>query len=109
MGQFVFYSEVSRDLYDTAYKWMGRLPGGIALATDLASTGFAACCGVSLAGTAAMAAIAYPEMEKLNSWFEKGWEYVETLQQRISTGSSSARYPCVGVILRKEKQTDPLN
>jgi hypothetical protein len=49
------------------------------------------------------------DMEKLNTWFEKGWEYAETLQQRISTGSSSARYPAVGVILRKEKQTDPLN
>jgi len=66
MGMFTFYSKVSEDLYLTAHKWMGRLPGGIALATNLASTGFAACCGVSMAGAATMASIAYPEMERLN-------------------------------------------
>lgn len=64
MGMFAFYSKISRDMYKTAYIWLGRLPGGIALATNLASTGFAACCGVSMAGTATMGSIAYPEMEK---------------------------------------------
>jgi tripartite ATP-independent transporter DctM subunit len=66
MGMFAFYSKISQDLFQTAYKWMGRLPGGIAQATNLASTGFAACCGVSMAGAATMASIAYPEMHKLN-------------------------------------------
>ncbi|MEW6663880.1 MAG: TRAP transporter large permease [Thermodesulfobacteriota bacterium] len=66
MGQIAFYSDISRDLYQTAYRWLGRLPGGIAVATNIAATGFAACCGVSMAGAATMASIAYPEMEKLN-------------------------------------------
>jgi tripartite ATP-independent transporter DctM subunit len=65
MGMFAFYSRISQDLYQTAYRWMGRLPGGIALATNLASTGFAACCGVSMAGAATMGSIAYPEMRRL--------------------------------------------
>lgn len=65
MGQFAFYSGISRDLYETGYKWLGRFPGGIALATNLAATGFAACCGVSMAGAATFGSIAYPEMEKL--------------------------------------------
>ena len=65
MGMFAFYSRISQDLYQTAYRWMGRLPGGIALATNLASTGFAACCGVSMAGVATMGSIAYPEMRRL--------------------------------------------
>lgn len=65
MGMFAFYSKFSKDLYQTAYKWLGRLPGGIALTTNLASTAFAACCGVSMAGCATMASIAYPEMNKL--------------------------------------------
>jgi len=43
MGQFAFHSGISRDLYKATYKWMGRLPGGLALATNLACTGFAAC------------------------------------------------------------------
>src|SRR4030043_803773 len=31
MGQFAFQSEISSDLYDAAYKWVGRKPGGLAL------------------------------------------------------------------------------
>jgi len=62
MGQFAFHSGISRDLYKSAYKWMGRLPGGLALATNLACTGFAACTGSSLAAGATMGTIAYPEM-----------------------------------------------
>lgn len=65
MGQFAFYSRISEDLYDTAHKWFGRFPGGIALATTVAATGFGACCGVSMAGAATFGTIAYPEMAKL--------------------------------------------
>lgn len=66
MGQFAFHSGISRDLYDSGYKWIGRLPGGLALATTLACTGFAACTGSSLASAATMGTVAYPEMERLN-------------------------------------------
>lgn len=66
MGEFAFYSGVSADLFNTGHKWVGRLPGGLALATMLACTGFAACSGSSLAGAATMGTIAYPEMKRLN-------------------------------------------
>lgn len=66
MGQFVFHSKISTDLYETAYKWVGKLPGGLALTTTLACTGFAACTGSSLAGAATMGTIALPEMKKNN-------------------------------------------
>jgi tripartite ATP-independent transporter DctM subunit len=66
MGLFAFHSRISQDLYETAHKWLGQLPGGIALATNISSTFFAACCGVSMAGAATMGSIAYPEMHKLN-------------------------------------------
>jgi C4-dicarboxylate transporter DctM subunit len=62
MGQFAFHSGISRDLYVATYRWMGKLPGGLALATNLACTGFAACTGSSLASGATMGTIAYPEM-----------------------------------------------
>jgi tripartite ATP-independent transporter DctM subunit len=65
MGHFVFYSGISSDLYRAAYKWVGRLPGGIAMATTLACTGFAACSGSTAAGAATMGTMAFPEMEKL--------------------------------------------
>jgi len=66
MGQFMYHSGFSTELYVAAHKWIGRRPGGLALATTLASTGFAACSGASLAGAATMSAVAYPEMEAFN-------------------------------------------
>lgn len=66
MGQFAFQSGISGELFSAAYKWMGRLPGGLALATNLACTGFAACTGSSIASGATFAMIAYPEMERFN-------------------------------------------
>jgi len=66
MGQFAFYAGISKDLYQTAYKWIGRLPGGLALATTLACTGFAACTGSSLASAATMGTIAVPEMKRMD-------------------------------------------
>jgi C4-dicarboxylate transporter, DctM subunit len=62
MGTFAYYSGISQDLYVAAYKWLGRLPGGLAIATNLACTGFAACTGTSLASAATMGTIAFPEM-----------------------------------------------
>ncbi|MBW1799297.1 MAG: TRAP transporter large permease [Deltaproteobacteria bacterium] len=64
MGTFSFYSGISQALYVAAYKWLGRLPGGLAIATNLACTGFAACTGTSLASGATMGTIAFPEMRR---------------------------------------------
>ncbi len=78
MGQLAFYSGISTDLFNAAHKWAGRLPGGMALATMLACTGFAACTGSSLASGSTMATVAYPEMERLN------------YSKRLSTGVVAA-------------------
>jgi len=64
MGQFAFHSGLSKDLYETSYKWMGRLPGGLAVATVGACAGFAAICGSSSATAATMGTVALPEMKK---------------------------------------------
>lgn len=64
MGQFAFQSGISRDLYEAGYKWVGGQPGGIALATTVACTLFAACTGSSLASAATMGTIAMPELKK---------------------------------------------
>lgn len=66
MGEITFHSGISISLYDAAYKWLGRLPGGIAITTILASTGFAAVCGSNSATAATMGTIALPEMKKYN-------------------------------------------
>jgi tripartite ATP-independent transporter DctM subunit len=64
MGQFAFYSGISRDLFSAAYKLMARLPGGLAVATMAACTAFAACTGSSVASAATMGSIAFPEMQR---------------------------------------------
>jgi C4-dicarboxylate transporter, DctM subunit len=64
MGQFAYHSGIGRDLYVAAYRWLGKLPGGLALATMLACTGFAACTGSTVASAATMGTLAFPEMER---------------------------------------------
>lgn len=64
MGFFAFRAGISSDLYNCAYKWIGHIPGGIAIATVIACAGFAATSGSSLACSGAMSAVAIPEMER---------------------------------------------
>jgi C4-dicarboxylate transporter, DctM subunit len=71
MGQFAYNAGISEDLYESAYKWMGRFPGGLVLATTLACTGFAACTGSSIASAATMSTLAYPEMKRYR--YDDGW------------------------------------
>ncbi|MBW1801647.1 MAG: TRAP transporter large permease subunit [Deltaproteobacteria bacterium] len=64
MGAFCFHSGLSRDLYSTVYKWLGHLPGGLAMATVGACAGFAAVSGSSVATVATMGTVALPEMKR---------------------------------------------
>ncbi|MBS3918163.1 MAG: TRAP transporter large permease subunit [Deltaproteobacteria bacterium] len=64
MGQFAFDSGISQDLYDVAYKWLGRLKGGLAHATIGACALFAAISGSSVATAAAMGTVSLPAMVK---------------------------------------------
>jgi len=49
-----------------AYKWTGRLRGGLAMATIAACTAFGAVCGSTTATAATIGAIAMPEMKRFN-------------------------------------------
>ena len=64
MAQVVYHSGFSKDLYDFAYKWIGRLNGGLALATVVACAIFAAVSASSVASAATMGLVALPEMRK---------------------------------------------
>ncbi len=64
MGNIASNTGVSGDLYKTAHKWMGHLPGGLAMATIGACAGFAAICGSSVAAAATIGKVVLPEMEK---------------------------------------------
>lgn len=64
MGSVMHNSGISAHLFKAARVWLGRLPGGLAVATNFACAGFAAASGSSVATSAAMGRIAIPEMLK---------------------------------------------
>jgi len=66
MGTLCFYAGISQELYKTVHNWLGRLPGGLAIATVTACAGFSAVSGSSLATVATMGTVALPEMKKYN-------------------------------------------
>jgi C4-dicarboxylate transporter, DctM subunit len=64
MGYIGYHSGISEHLYDAAYKMLGRLKGGLAMATTIACAAFGAICGSTTATSATFAVIALPEMKK---------------------------------------------
>ena len=47
MADLVLLSGVADDLFKTAAAWVGRIPGGLGMATALAGAGFGSICGTS--------------------------------------------------------------
>jgi C4-dicarboxylate transporter, DctM subunit len=66
MGQLAFHSGLSRRLFAAAYKFIGHLPGGLAIATVGACALFSAICGSTNATAATMGATTLPEMKRYN-------------------------------------------
>jgi len=66
MGQLAFNTGISRKLYDTAYRYLGHVRGGLAMATTVACTAFGTVCGSSPATAATMATVGLPEMKRFN-------------------------------------------
>ena len=64
MGQIGFNAGVAVRLYGAAHKFIGHIPGGLAMATVLGATGFKAICGSSAATSATFASVAIPEMDR---------------------------------------------
>jgi tripartite ATP-independent transporter DctM subunit len=64
MGNFVNHSGLSRQLYDASNAFVGHRRGGLAMATILASGGFAAVCGSSIATAATISTVALPSMRR---------------------------------------------
>lgn len=64
MGNIAGASGMSRDLYNTAYAWIGHFRGGLAHATILGCTGFAALSGSSVASALTLGRVALPEMKR---------------------------------------------
>lgn len=64
MGSLATQAALTTDLYRAAYVWLGRLPGGLAIATTMASAAFGAACGSTLVNAAIFTRMAMPEMTR---------------------------------------------
>ncbi len=64
MAELVLVSGVADDLFRAAAAWVGRVPGGLGMATALAGAGFGAICGSSTASAATLSSTSLPAMLK---------------------------------------------
>lgn len=64
MGQLIYRTGIASDLYDCVYKWFGRMPGGLAIASVNACAGFGAVSGGSATAVATLGPMCMPEMRK---------------------------------------------
>jgi tripartite ATP-independent transporter DctM subunit len=64
MGNLFARAGISADLFRVANRFVGHWRGGLAMSTILASGGFGAICGSSIATTATFARVAYPSMRR---------------------------------------------
>jgi tripartite ATP-independent transporter DctM subunit len=64
IGYLAFHAGITESLFDAGRKWLGWVPGGLAVATIIAATGFAAVSGASTATAAVFSRVAIPDMLK---------------------------------------------
>ncbi|MGF7159286.1 tripartite ATP-independent transporter DctM subunit [Rhodoligotrophos appendicifer] len=64
MAELVLASGIADDLFKAASTWMGRIRGGLGMATAVAGAGFAAICGTSTGSAATLASTTLPAMLK---------------------------------------------
>lgn len=65
IGYLAYHAGLTKALFDAAKKWIGWVPGGMAVSTIFATAGFSAVSGASIATSAVFARIAIPEMLSL--------------------------------------------
>ena len=64
MGQFATQGGLSRALFKAAAAFVGHIRGGLGMAAILSAAAFGAVCGSSVATSATITQVAYPEMKK---------------------------------------------
>ena len=62
IGFLAFHAGFTRQLFEASKRWLGWLPGGLAVGTIISTAGFAAVSGASVATAAVFARVAIPEL-----------------------------------------------
>jgi C4-dicarboxylate transporter DctM subunit len=78
MAEIIIVSGAAKDAFAMLNKWIGALPAGLAIASQMGCTLFAAVCGASTATTAVVGGMCVPEM------LERGYD------KKLATGSIAA-------------------
>ena len=78
MGEIAFNGGIAKRLYDSAYKFIGHIPGGLAMATVAAASVFSSISGSTTATAATFSSVAIPEMDRYH------------YSRRLSTGIVAA-------------------
>ncbi|WP_334128537.1 TRAP transporter large permease [Sneathiella sp.] len=69
MGYMAFSANLSQRAFEAGQRWLGHVPGGLAMATVFGCAAFSAVCGSSVATASTMARVALPEM------IRRGYKY----------------------------------
>jgi len=64
MGQIAFNAGIAKRLYDSGYKFIGHVPGGLAMATVAGAAAFGTVTGSATATASTFGSVAYPEMDR---------------------------------------------
>jgi C4-dicarboxylate transporter, DctM subunit len=93
MGEFAVHASMGQELYTAARTWLGRLPGGLAMATAFGCAFFGMVTGVSLASTTIFTKIALPEMRNAH--------YKDTVSTAViaSSGTLAVMIPPSGMMI----------
>lgn len=87
-------SGVAKNAYDTASKWLGKLRGGLLMATVGSAAVFGAACGASIASAAVFSKTALPELDRCN--YNKS---ISTGCIAVAGNLASLIPPSVGIII----------
>jgi tripartite ATP-independent transporter DctM subunit len=71
MGFFAMRAGIGNDLFDACTKWLGRLPGGLAVASTGAAAAFGAASGSSVGTATLFTKLALPEM--ISRGYDRGF------------------------------------
>ena len=93
MGAFAADGGLGTIAYDTMHKWVGRLYGGLAIASTFGAAFFGFACGSSLAASGIFTKIALPEMLK------RGYDKKLAIGSIAASGTFSTMIPPSGLLI----------
>jgi len=93
IGFLAFHAGMTREIFEAARIWVGRFPGGLAVATVFATAGFSAISGASTATAAVFSRVALPEM------LERGYKASISAGVVAAGGTLASLIPPSGILV----------